>query len=53
MEKDLDVEKIVWNLFKQTGEIKYYLFYKALEHNKQLEITEPSLFRDAETVRTR
>lgn len=46
--EDLDVEKLAWELFKGTGEIRYYLFFKAFQQNRELEITEPSLFKDDE-----
>lgn len=46
IEKDLDFERIVWKLFMCTGEIRYYMFAKALQENKVLEKTEPSLFKE-------
>ena len=45
---ELDIESIVWKLFKSTGEIRYYMLSKALEENKELEKTNPSLFQSEE-----
>lgn len=45
-ENDLDFERLVWKLFMCTGEIRYYMFAKALQENKMLEKTEPSLFNE-------
>ena len=34
------VEELAWNLFKNTGEIKYYSLYKNLEADRELEAEE-------------
>ncbi len=31
MNNNLDAKEISWQLFNKTGEIKYYLLYKALK----------------------
>jgi hypothetical protein len=31
MEKDLSAKKIAWELFKKTGDIRYYSLYKNLK----------------------
>lgn len=32
----MEIEEILWRLFAQTGEIRYFLFYRALEENKKV-----------------
>ncbi len=31
------MKKILWNLFKNTGNFKYYIFYKELEREEENE----------------
>lgn len=34
MEDDFDIEDISWKLFQGTGEISYFMLYKALKDDK-------------------
>ncbi|MBQ8749386.1 MAG: YqzL family protein [Clostridia bacterium] len=33
----VNTELLVWKLFECTGEISYYLLYRGMQNNKQLE----------------